>query len=176
MNGLAYKKIVQESGFTAAFGLQSGVASESSDFFALPRFTITEKYSDIDRFQMIAEALPFPVLEIQPADSYLTGGDTPIIGFSVPPIMAPGLKSLSCFISGEAQTSIHIVDTRVELRPSQPLTEDHVRVNCTMPGPLDDDDTQVWRWYGMLLVNPAIAAQDDDGEDEPSSPQPAELQ
>jgi len=46
-----------------------------------------------------------------------------------------------------------------------------------MPGPLNpDDDSQIWRWYGMLLVNPAISEDDDSGDDdETANPQPAEL-
>ena len=98
-----YKKVVKTLGFKAAFGQQSGVAWFGDDRYALPRFTLTERYGDMDRFLMTANALPFPATDISPDDPHLKSL-TPSVGFTVPEDMAKSLKSLSCFSSTEEKT------------------------------------------------------------------------
>jgi hypothetical protein len=148
----AYKAIIESSGFTAAFGLQSGAAFHSSDFFALPRFTMTDKYGDLERFRTVAQTLPFPVIDVEPQGTELSA-DNPVIGFSVPAYLVSSLKSLSCFATGQPEPEMHILDERVELRLKETIDEDRIRINCTLPGPSNpDDDTPAWRWFGMLLV------------------------
>lgn len=166
---LEFKKIVGEQNFDAAFGLQSGSISPDSDFVALPRFTMTEVYGSPDRFRLVANALPLPVTAVEPADPLLES-DTPSIGFTVAGTLAPELKNLSCFVSGQAQPALEILgENRVELRLSEPISDDRTRVNCTMPGPAtgDSDMPQSWRWFGLLLVNKTAA-------DEPADISPAQ--
>ncbi len=149
----AYKSIIEGSSFTAAFGLQSGAVFGASDFFALPRFTMTDKYGDVERFRTVAQTLPFPVLDVEPQGTELNA-EKPAIGFSVPDYLVGSLKSLSCFATGQPQPEIHVLDERVELRLKETISEGRIRVNCTLPGPSNpDDDTPAWRWFGMLLVN-----------------------
>lgn len=150
---LNFKNIIKEQGFAAAFGQQAGTASLSSDFLALPRFTMTEIYGDLERFQLVATALPLPAQDIEPADPQLDT-ETPVIGFSLPAPLAPEIAGLSCFVSGQAQPGIEILgDNRVELRLAEPISEERTRVNCTLPGPHSNTETQEgWRWFGMMLV------------------------
>ncbi len=154
------KKIVDESGFSAAFGLQSGTVYAGSDFLALPRFTMTEKYGDLERFRLVANALPFPAFDIEPQDSRLTG-PTPSIGFSVPEDMKNEIKDLSCFLSDQTQPKIEILGNRVELRLPEAPGDERLRINCTLPSPINtDEDIVQWRWFGMLLSGPGNAAAD----------------
>lgn len=150
-----YRALVEKSGFSAAFGQQSAVAYADMDLMSLPRFSMTESYGDIDRFRMIANALPLPAKDLEPDDPYLTSG-TPSIGFTIDPALKGQLSSLSCFVSEQPAPSIHIVgDARVELRLSQPLTLDKARINCTLPARQENpDDPQRWRWWGMLVTGP----------------------
>ncbi len=150
---LPYRNLIEAQGFNAAFGLYSGTASAKSDIFALPRFTMTESYGDLERFKLVTNALPFPVSSIEPKDPYLTT-NYPAIGFSVPDTLANDLSALSCFVSGQKQPVIEIPgEGRVELRLHAPLPEGRTRINCTLPLPHKKDDTPRWRWFGMLLVN-----------------------
>lgn len=151
----AYRNIVKDSGFAAAFGQQSGVAHLGADLFSLPRFTMTEAYGDLERFYIAAGALPLPVQDISPQDPYLDT-DSPSIGFTVTDPLAAQLPQLSCFASGQDRPDIQIIGkTRVELRLERPFEEDRVRINCTLPGPQQlGDDTQHWRWFGMLFALP----------------------
>lgn len=163
---LAYRTIVEEQEFAAAFGLQSGVAYNGSDLYALPRFTMTEAYGDIERFRMIASALPLPVSNIEPADPYLKN-TPPHIGFTVDEALSGNLDSLSCFVSGQNKVAVETVGgRRIELRPAEELGEERIRVNCTLPTTLAGEDTPRWRWFGMMLVNRV---------ETPANPEPAAL-
>ena len=157
-----YKDIVRTSGFKAAFGLQSGAVYGGSDLFALPRFTMTERYGDVERFRTAAQTLPFPVVDIEPEGTKLDG-ENPVIGFSVPSYLVSGLKSLSCFVTGQPEPDVEILGERVEIRVADAANVERLRVNCTLPGPANpEDDTPAWRWFGMLLVNETV--------EEPSQP------
>ncbi len=154
---IAYRSIVEQNGFAAAFGQQSGVAWPGSDIFALPRFSMTENYGDIDRFRMIADSLPLPVTGIEPQDPHLTTAK-PDIGFTIDPRLKTQIASLSCFVSDQEPPAIHVIgDSRVEIRLKQPL-EDKARVNCTMPAPsMAGDEAPHWRWFGLLLTGPGAS-------------------
>lgn len=150
----ALKKQVEPYNFAAAFGQQSGIVFGGADFMALPRFTMTDNFGDIDRFRLTANALPLPVTGVTPDDTLLSQ-NPPMIGFTVTPDIAD-LSRLSCFISGVGKVNVvKPGGNRAEIRLQSPFTDRRTRVNCTLP-----DDTVIpgaapgWRWFGMLLVDP----------------------
>lgn len=153
------KDIAQSYNFSGAFTLNSGAASGSSDFVALPRFAMTESYGDLERFRLISHALPLPVRDITPEAPISETYTNP--GFTTSKSLETDLNALSCYVSGQESPEISIIGTRVELRPQSKITE-RTRINCTLPGPEDR-----WRWLGMLIIPPA------DKED--SNPEPDEL-
>lgn len=162
----AYRDIVAGSGFDAAFGQQSAVAHAGSDPYALPRFSMTEAYGDIDRFRMAARALPLPVSGIAPSDPYLTGNARPAIGFTVDPALAEEMEKLACFASGQDKPRIEFMGgSRVEIRLAGSFEDERARLNCTMPGPTAEaDEDGRWRWFGLLLTL-APAAADENSAD-----------
>jgi hypothetical protein len=147
-----YHEIVSAYGFLAALGQQSGVAYNGSDIFALPRFTMTENYANIDRFQMTANALPLPVTDMTPVHSHIYNTQ-PSIGFTAPELLGK-LNTLSCFASGQEKPEINIVGkNRIELRLKQPIEETRFRLNCTLPVESENTSKAVrWRWLGLLLT------------------------
>lgn len=160
------KKIAKDMGFKAAFGQASGVAYSGDDRFALPRFTITERYGDIDRFKMTANALPLPVTDISPADPHLSSL-TPAIGFTVNDALKKSLKGLSCFSSVEERPKLEILNARVELRLEKPFDDDRPRINCTLPVVGEKGAEPRWRWLGMLYTvdEPALSPAAQAGSD-----------
>lgn len=149
---LEYRNLIEEQKFDAAFGLQSGVAYSGSDMFALPRFSMTENYGDLERFMLVANALPLPVSNVEPADPFIENSSAQI-GFSVDAELSDELDQLSCFVSGQEDVALEIISgSRVELRPAGGMEEERVRVNCTLPV-ASLDETPRWRWFGMMLVN-----------------------
>ncbi len=152
---LAYKQIVERQGFLAAFGQQSGVAYAGADMFALPRFSMTTPYGDIERFRMTAMALPLPAFDVSPQDPYIKNNN-PEIGFTIDEGLKNQVKAMSCFSSSSEKAKLQTLSgTRIEIRLEKPFEDERGRINCTMPGPIDDNTDQPrWRWYGMLLTMP----------------------
>lgn len=152
-----YKDIITAYGFKAAFGQSSAVAHNKVDRFALPRFTMVENYANSERFEMTASALPLPVMDVSPTTSHITSLN-PSIGFTVHDDIE-SLNGLSCYASDQGKAPIDIIgNNRVEIRLSQPISENRFRVNCTLPvREGKDSEIKYWRWFGMLLnVNDTI--------------------
>lgn len=149
------RKLVKDYGFRAAFGQQSGVAHSQSDFYALPRFTMTEGYGDVRRFRQTARALPLPISDVTPA-SPIVANNPPQIGFSIPDKLNIEGEALKCYASNGAAVKREIINNRrVELRLDKPFIKRRGRVNCIAPAQQGDTpDKQRWRWYGMMFVVP----------------------
>jgi peptidoglycan/xylan/chitin deacetylase (PgdA/CDA1 family) len=172
-----YRNIIEASGFSAAFGQQSGVAYNGADRFALPRFAMTERYGDTERFQTLIGALPFPVTGIEPADAMINK-DNPLIGFTTSDALSGSLKNLSCYVSGQQKPTIETIGSRIELRLHDPVIQDRIRINCTLPGPQGaPEDLPVWRWFGLLLSVPenrdTTMVGDEEDEEPEEQPQQA---
>ena len=151
----ALKKQLSNYSFKAAFGQHSGVLYKGADLMALPRFTMTDMFGDIDRFRLTASALPLPVTDVTPDDMSIKQ-NPPLVGFTVTPELT-SLSKLSCFASGIGKIAVkRLGGSRVEIRIDEPLEDRRTRINCTLP-----DDTvipgqgQIWRWFGMQLIEPA---------------------
>ena len=141
-------KIVEQEGFTAAFGQHSGVAHADTHRFKLPRFALNETYGDIGRFRLVVNALPLPVSEVTPADTLLIDNNPPPFGFTVDP-RVEGLERLSCFASNGPTTTERLGLRRFEVRIAQPFSRGRGRFNCTLP-----TRGGRFRWFGIQFVIP----------------------
>lgn len=159
--------VARSMGFAAAFGQQSGVAHANDNLLALPRFTLTERYGDMERFRMTANALPLPVTDISPETPYLET-KSPVIGFSLPRSLRKDIGTLSCFSSLEDKPAIETINnSRVEIRLTENLTEDRPRINCTIPvNPANGGDETRWRWYGVLYTMKPDALRENELQEE----------
>ncbi len=145
---LPVRQLVLETGFTAAFGQQSGVAYPGADPYALPRFVMNDAFGSLDRFQLAANALPLPVTDVTPPDPVITR-NPPILGFTVPDGIG-NLERLACFATGQGRTGVERLGTnRIEVRISDPFPPGRARVNCTLPA-----EDERWRWFGVQLFIP----------------------
>ena len=165
-----FKKQVESYGFRAAFGQQSGVLYAGLDPAALPRFTMTDTFGDMERFRLTAGALPLPATDMMPDNPLLAAAETeaaPKLGFTVDPGLAD-LGRLSCFASGIGKLKvIRLGKNRIEIRFDTPLTDRKTRINCTLPEDTADITQQRWRWFGTQFILPEAALTEDEG-DEPS--------
>jgi peptidoglycan/xylan/chitin deacetylase (PgdA/CDA1 family) len=163
----ALKKQIATYKFKAAFGQQSGVVYKGSDFTALPRFTMTDDYGDLDRFMLTAHALPLPVSDVVPEDTVIAQ-NPPVIGFTVAAEIH-NLAKLACFASGlEGKLPLTRIDSnRIEIRPPQSFTDRRTRINCTLPNEaFTPGEEPNWRWFGLLLTSSAV--EEDTTEDSPA--------
>lgn len=148
------KQKIMPFGFTAAFGQQSGVAHAKSEFYALPRFVMTESFGDLDRFLITINALPLPVYDVVPEDA-LPHKNPPAIGFSIAQTIKDP-SAVSCFISGAGKAEVKHLGHRMEIRLPEPLSDNRARINCTLPdtAATAPGEALKWRWFGMLLKLP----------------------
>jgi peptidoglycan/xylan/chitin deacetylase (PgdA/CDA1 family) len=148
--GTDIKRLIEQAGFKAAFGQQSGVAYKGHDKFALPRFAMNENYGSIGRLRLAANALPLRVSNITPTDNVLKQ-NPPVFGFSVSEEYT-NLRQLSCYSSNQPGGTVPIErvgGTRVEVRLNRAYSPGRGRINCTLPGP----DGR-FRWFGTLFYIP----------------------
>lgn len=140
---LELMRMVRGTGIAFAFGQNSAVLHRSSDPLLLPRFPFNETYGDIERFRLIATALPLPVADVTPADPLLHD-NPPAFGFTVADGIG-GLEALGCYGSGSGGIRLErLGPRRIEVRFDEPFPPGRSRVNCTVPGPEGR-----WRWFGV---------------------------
>ena len=135
--------LLKEYKFKVAFGQHSGVINETSNFYYLPRFSLNEKYGEIDRVKFAANAKGLGIYDFIPKDPTIYD-NPPFIGFSL--LDEKLVPSLDCFVfdsKGEVAKEIFKFNERIEIRLNRKLTEGRSRMNCTAKG-----KDGLWRWFG----------------------------
>lgn len=139
-------KIVQGSGFEAAFGQHSGVAHISSGIYELPRFAMNENYGDLKRLNLAINALPIIIKDISPENNFLEK-NPPDFGFTLSSEIKP-MRAIRCFASSGIETNTkRIGKFRIEVRLEKKFPNARGRINCTMAA----NDNR-WRWFGKQFV------------------------
>ena len=139
-------KIVEGSGFEAAFGQHSGVAHISSGIFELPRFAMNENYGDLNRLKLAINALPIITRDISPEDNLLKK-NPPDFGFTLSSKIKP-MKAVRCFASNGITTDTkRIGKFRIEVRLEEKFPNARGRINCTM-----EAENGRWRWFGKQFL------------------------
>ena len=136
---------VKESGFTAAFGQNSGIMHKDEDFFELPRFAFNENYGALSRLKLAINGLPLKIRDLTPQDMVLSQ-NPPIYGFTLDEEMSP-VSQLRCFASSHGKLEVTLLGLRAEVRLPGPLPSPRGRINCTMPA-----GKERWRWYGRQFL------------------------
>ncbi|HEY4134504.1 MAG TPA: polysaccharide deacetylase family protein [Alphaproteobacteria bacterium] len=142
------REAVRKAGYAAAFGQHSGVAFAGEDFFYLPRFSVNERFGDMSRFRLAAQALPLPVGDVTPADPFLMGDNPPAFGFTMTADLR-NIDKLGCYYADQSLQIERLGERRIEARIAKPFPPGRARLNCTLPAGNDR-----WRWYGTQFVVP----------------------
>ena len=135
--------LLKEYKFKVAFGQHSGVINATSNLYYLPRFSLNERYGEIDRVKFAANAKGIGVYDFIPFNPTIKE-NPPNIGFSL--LDEKLTPSLDCFIfdsRGQVEKELFKFNERIEIRLKRKLTEGRSRLNCTARG---EDDK--WRWFG----------------------------
>ena len=134
--------------FKVAFGQHSGIINETSNMYYLPRFSLNEKYGEIERVTFAASSKGLGVYDFIPSNPKLSE-NPPYIGFS---LLDEQLSfSLNCFIfdmNGQVEREIFKFNERIEIRLSRELSKGRSRINCTAK-----DTAGNWRWFGHQFYN-----------------------
>jgi len=135
--------LLKEYKFKVAFGQHSGVINETSNLYYLPRFSLNERYADIDRVKFAANAKGLGVYDFIPTDPTISE-NPPFIGFSL--LDQKLVPSIDCFVfdsKGQVEKELFKFNERIEIRLKRKFTKGRSRINCTAKG----SDNQ-WRWFG----------------------------
>ena len=136
-------ELIKDYKFKVAFGQHSGVINETSNMYYLPRFSLNERYGEIDRVKFAATAKGLGVYDFIPSNPTIIE-NPPFIGFSL--LDNKLVSSLDCFIfdsNGQVEIDIFKFNERVEIRLERELSSGRSRMNCTAK-----DKEGNWRWYG----------------------------
>ena len=136
-------EILKDYNYKVAFGQHSGVVNETSNLYYLPRFSLNEKYGNLDRVKFAANTKGLGVYDFIPKDPHIFN-NPPFIGFS---LLDQSLASnIDCFIfdsKGKVESDVFKFNERIEIRLQRNLTKGRSRLNCTAK---DKDGN--WRWFG----------------------------
>ncbi len=141
------QQLVKDAGFTDAFGQHSGALHASSDRYYMPRFALNENFGALQRFKLVANALPVPHTDLSPLDPTLTQ-NPPLFGFTLTED-AGALRGLTCYSGDQGKLQMQRLGPRVEVRLARNFSAGRARINCTA----QDPDGR-WRWLGMLYYVP----------------------
>jgi peptidoglycan/xylan/chitin deacetylase (PgdA/CDA1 family) len=146
-----FKNIIKNFGFKYAFGQHSGVSDITKDFYELPRFSINEKYGEMERFELILKTIPFKFKSILPEDKYINNTNNPpnvIIEFLNE---IKNIKSLNCYsneLNSWRKSEIeHLNNFKIKIKLIGKFTTERGRINCSLREPGGS-----WRWLGMQFV------------------------
>ena len=135
--------LVKEYKFKVAFGQHSGIINETSNMYYLPRFSLNERYGEIDRVKFAASSKGLGVYDFIPQNPTIKQ-NPPFIGFSL--LDDKKAQSLDCFVfdsKGQVDREVYKFNERIEIRLSRELSPGRSRMNCTVK---DSDGN--WRWFG----------------------------
>ncbi len=135
--------LLKEYKFKVAFGQHSGVINETSNLYYLPRFSLNEKYGEIDRVKFAANAKGLGVYDFIPKNPTIVD-NPPYIGFSL--LDERLTPSIDCFVfdsKGQVEKELFKFNERIEIRLKRKLTKGRSRINCTAKG-----KDGAWRWFG----------------------------
>jgi poly-beta-1,6-N-acetyl-D-glucosamine N-deacetylase len=136
-------KLLKKYKFKVAFGQHSGVINETSNLYYLPRFSLNERYGEIDRVKFAANAKGLGVYDFVPTNPTIKE-NPPYIGFSL--LDEKLTPSIDCFVfdsKGQVEKELFKFNERIEIRLKRKLSLGRSRINCTAKG---EDD--LWRWFG----------------------------
>ena len=139
--------LLKEYKYKVAFGQHSGVINETSNLYYLPRFSLNEKYGNIDRVRFAANTKGLGIYDFIPEDPHIFD-NPPYIGFSL--LDQSLVSSIDCFVfdsKGTVESDIFKFNERVEIRLKRKLTKGRSRLNCTAK-----DQRGNWRWFGHQFI------------------------
>ncbi len=140
--------ILKEFEISHAFGQHSGVISNFENKYYLPRFSLNEKFGQLERFEFAVNAYSLDIKNFLPIDMFLTDNKKPLIEFSV----INNLKgnSIDCFSNPNGEWSMqeltNITKNRIQIKLKNKYLSGRARLNCTTK--VDEK----WYWFGYQFL------------------------
>jgi peptidoglycan/xylan/chitin deacetylase (PgdA/CDA1 family) len=144
------KKVIRNLGFLGAVAQNSGVISEFSDLFALPRFPMTDQFGQMDRFTEKVNINPLPVTEVIPSNT-LSEINPPVLRIRFENKRFD-LGRLQCFVQG-SDCVLTVLDPQsvvVEIKANNKLSSRRHLYTLTVP----QIGTSKWYWFSHQWIFP----------------------
>ncbi len=145
------KSVVAQSGIQAAAAQSSGIMHSGSDFYALPRFPMSDQYGHIGAFVEKLGMRPIKVYEVETiAKGYNGSPDNPrlVIKFPLEDLRIQGVQ---CFARGQRCTKSVRIDkdnnVQLTIKSKTPLTSRRSLYTITIP-----DHEGNWHWFSYTWV------------------------
>ena len=143
--------LVKTSGFTAAFGQQSGVVDAGQDLFSLPRFPMGGGYASVAEFRSKLFMKRLEVRIVPPVSPVIKGENPPRLRFYLG--KGTDSRSLRCFVSGGSDCVVRQVSEEeglYEVQSLQPISGRRSKYTLTAR----DASGQSWHWFSQLWILP----------------------
>ncbi len=137
---------VRSMGFRAAAAQNSGVVLTGQDTWALPRFPVSDAYSDIESFKDKANARALHVTHESPVSPRISANQSPVWKLITAQRLARG--QIQCFVQGGFCQMNTSGDTLI-VSSENGLNSRRTIYTVTMP-----DGNGRWYWRSHLWVNP----------------------
>jgi peptidoglycan/xylan/chitin deacetylase (PgdA/CDA1 family) len=146
--------LIESLGFIGAVGQQSGVVSEISELFVLPRFPMGGAYASEESFSTKLRMKALPVKVLHPRTTLLEEENPPVLKVKIDD-KDVDLRRLSCFVSGQGNCLIRTEPSTMNtffVQGAEPLMSRRSKYTLTAPS----KDGKSWYWFSRLWINVGI--------------------
>lgn len=140
------KEVIKKSGFHAAVAQNSGVMHSGGDFFAIPRFPMSESYAS--GFKEKAQMKPLKVIAEEPKSTIVKDENPPVLQVTFENDSL-NLAQLQCFVQG-GECIVEVLQEhplKVKVIAKSELTNRRTLYTLTVPS-----ESGRWHWYSHLWV------------------------
>lgn len=149
------QKILRENGYKAAAAQKSGVISEYSDLFALPRFPMAAGFVQLENFIRKTKMKSLPVKTVNQNNPLLENDNTPTLLLKLFEPNKINVDQLQCFVGGQrdCELSYNAEQQIIQVQSKSPLRARRTLYTITAPGKLGSGN---WYWYSYLWINSPV--------------------
>ena len=141
-------EIIKEYKIDSAFGQHSGVISSHDNHFYLPRFSLNERFGEIERFKFSINSYPLIIKDFIPTDMFLNDIKKPIIEFTI--LNDLHGNQVQCFSNTggiwKSQKVNNISKNRIQINLIEEYHSGRGRLNCT------SKILGNWHWFGYQFL------------------------
>jgi len=139
--------ILKKLNIKSAFGQHSGVISQKTNKYYMPRFSINENFGDIERFIFASSAKPLLVKNIRPSDMFVKDSNQFKFKFDI--VKSEVVNNLQCFANPQDKwVPINLIknEKTISFDDQYIFEKGRRRINCTVKFQSE------WYWFGYQLL------------------------
>ena len=147
------KEILRDMNYFG-LGQHSGAVSSSTDFQAIPRFSISTGFDLMDDFALKISTRRLPITVLSPVDGVVSkDDDIPVMRIK----LSPGnykKEALACYASHQGQIQVEWIDQIkliLNVKANNMIKPGRTKYTCTAPSKTENG---VFYWYSFLWMKP----------------------